>query len=149
MKAADKELRMQNVALESLVPEAMQADKGIGVRRFVDELLPTLDHAIAQRAEAARAANKVLRYVGKVEFSARSSGDSKSSVGAIKSVRCGIDAVSLDSPLAQLHGTDNMVVLTSEMYPRGAPLVVRGAGAGRAVTAAAVVADILELIGCR
>ena len=46
-----------------------------------------------------------------------------------------------------LRGTDNLVAFGSDMYA-AAPLVVQGAGAGREVTAAGVLGDIVELVGC-
>ena len=52
-----------------------------------------------------------------------------------------------DHPFAQLSGTDNMVVFTTERY-RERPLVIRGPGAGAEVTAAGVFGDILQVIRC-
>ena len=52
-----------------------------------------------------------------------------------------------DHPFAQLSGTDNMVVFTTERY-RARPLVIRGPGAGAEVTAAGVFGDILQVIRC-
>jgi hypothetical protein len=50
-------------------------------------------------------------------------------------------------PFAQLAGSDNMVVFTTERYPAAQPLIVRGPGAGAEVTAAGVLGDIVTL--CR
>jgi homoserine dehydrogenase len=49
-------------------------------------------------------------------------------------------------PFAQLSGSDNLVVFTTERY-RDRPLIVRGPGAGAEVTAAGVFVDLLQ-VGC-
>ncbi|HSW29781.1 MAG TPA: bifunctional aspartate kinase/homoserine dehydrogenase I [Longimicrobiales bacterium] len=48
-------------------------------------------------------------------------------------------------PCHSLAGTDNLVALRTERY--SSPLVIRGPGAGRTVTASGVLADILHAIG--
>lgn len=48
-------------------------------------------------------------------------------------------------PCHSLSGTDNMVALRTDRY--ASPLVIRGAGAGKEVTASAVLADILRAVG--
>lgn len=50
----------------------------------------------------------------------------------------------LAHPLASLSGSDNMIAFTTERYS-AQPLIVRGPGAGAAVTAAGVFADLLQL----
>jgi homoserine dehydrogenase len=47
-----------------------------------------------------------------------------------------------DHPLASLRGPDNLFSFTTARYAER-PLVVRGPGAGQAVTAAGVLADIV------
>jgi aspartokinase/homoserine dehydrogenase 1 len=48
-------------------------------------------------------------------------------------------------PLAQSRGTDNVIVVRTELY-RDPPLVIRGPGAGPDLTAAGVLQDALELL---
>jgi aspartokinase/homoserine dehydrogenase 1 len=48
-------------------------------------------------------------------------------------------------PCHSLAGTDNLVALRTERY--SSPLVIRGPGAGRTVTASGVLADILHAVG--
>jgi len=50
-----------------------------------------------------------------------------------------------DSPYFQLGGKDNIVLITSDRYAED-PLIVRGAGAGAAVTASGVFGDILKVL---
>ncbi len=61
-----------------------------------------------------------------------------------KSVRVGVVAVSMSSPLGSLGGTDNLFSFTTTRY-RTNPLVITGPGAGAGVTAAGVLADVLTL----
>ena len=56
----------------------------------------------------------------------------------------GLRQVGTDHPCHQLRGTDNLVAMTTERYVN--PLVIRGAGAGRDVTGAGVLADILRCL---
>ena len=61
-----------------------------------------------------------------------------------KGVTVGLQEVSPDNPFAQLGGSDNMIVFTTERYNER-PLVVRGPGAGAEVTAAGVFAEIITI----
>jgi aspartokinase/homoserine dehydrogenase 1 len=51
-----------------------------------------------------------------------------------------------DHAFAHIRLTDNIVQYTTERY-RDNPLVVQGPGAGPAVTAAGVLADVLRVAG--
>ena len=55
----------------------------------------------------------------------------------------GLEAVEASHPAASLDATDNLFAITTARY-RETPLVIRGRGAGPAVTAAGVFADILQ-----
>ncbi len=69
-----------------------------------------------------------VHYVGKIEN------------GAIK---LGLQVVDVDGAFASLHGTDNMIIFTTRRYLE-TPLIVRGPGAGPAVTAGGVLADLIK-----
>jgi aspartokinase/homoserine dehydrogenase 1 len=58
-------------------------------------------------------------------------------------LRIGIEAVGPDSPFARLRGTDNMIVFTTDRFSER-PLVIQGAGAGPAITAAGVLSDLIK-----
>ncbi len=60
---------------------------------------------------------------------------------------CACHRYNKEHPFAQLQGSDNMIVFTTERY-RQQPLIVRGPGAGAAVTAAGVVGDVIQAIRC-
>ena len=72
----------------------------------------------------------MLRYVGRLS---REEG---------ASVR--LEALPLEHPFARMNLTDNIVRYVSHRYSDN-PLVVQGPGAGPAVTAAGVFADLLRL----
>ncbi len=59
------------------------------------------------------------------------------------SIKVGLQAVDEDAPFASLHGTDNMIIFTTRRYLE-TPLIVRGPGAGPAVTAGGVLADLIK-----
>jgi aspartokinase/homoserine dehydrogenase 1 len=80
--------------------------------------------------EAARRKNGNLRYV------ARLTADGKASVG--------LDTVDADSAFSHINLTDNVVEFVTDRYSSN-PLVVQGPGAGPAVTAGGVFADLLRL----
>lgn len=56
----------------------------------------------------------------------------------------GLQLVTATNPFAQLSGSDNMIVFTTERYQER-PLVVQGAGAGAEVTAAGVFAEVITI----
>ncbi len=90
--------------------------------------LPLLDEPMERsRAEAAAAGGRLV-YLGSIE-------EGKASVG--------LTMVPSDHPCFTLHGSENLILVLSERY-HTVPLVVRGPGAGPAVTAAGVFADVLR-----
>lgn len=89
--------------------------------------LEELDSPFAERVAEARAAGGALRYVATV---------------TPQGVSVGLRVLPADHPLASLRGPDNLFSFTTERYAER-PLVVRGPGAGQAVTAAGVLADIV------
>jgi homoserine dehydrogenase len=114
-----------DLTVEPLYPETLAS---ISTDEFM-AALPALDAEYAARVGQARAAGKVLRYVAQV-------GPQGGTVGLM--------AVSRDSPLGALHGPANYISLRTARYDE-LPLVISGPGAGREVTAAGVLWDIIEL----
>ena len=54
-----------------------------------------------------------------------------------------LEALEFAHPFYSLQGSDNIIAITTDRYP--IPLVIKGAGAGAAVTAAGVFADIFKI----
>lgn len=128
-RAAGWPLEAGQVRVESLLGSALGA-AGAGE---VDGLLPTLDDALEQRRRKAAAAGARLRFVGRVDAGGG---------------RAGIEALPAHHRLSAGGGTDNVVAITSCRY-QASPLLVRGPGAGAAVTAAALLDDVLALVSTR
>ena len=121
------ELELGDVELESLVPDALA---GCGPEEFL-ERLPEFDAPMLERLEAARARDRVLRYVGTLDATA-----GRAHVGLVELER--------SHPFANINLTDNVVRFVTSRYDQN-PLIVQGPGAGPAVTAAGVFADLLRV----
>lgn len=118
-------LSWEDLPAEPLYPPAWNA---LGVEEFMAEL-PALDAEYAQRSAAALAAGRTLRYSVVVEEG-----------GAVASLL----EVPRDSALGGLQGPNCLLAMHTERY-HPLPLAIGGPGAGAAVTAAGVYADIISL----
>lgn len=117
-------IERDELEVESLIPaELSSVDQATFLRR-----LPEFDNQWRQRIQQAQQRNQTLRYTGRLVDG---------------TISIGIQSVPKDSPLGQLQGTDNLVQIFSDFYDE-TPLVIQGAGAGKEVTAAGVMADILK-----
>ena len=120
-------LALEDVKVESLVPPELS---GCTASEFLDAL-PTVDAAMLARLQKAQAAGRVLRYVGSVDASAGTAS-------------AGLAELDPSHAFAHVNLTDNAVRFVTARYHSN-PLVVQGPGAGPAVTAAAVFADLLRV----
>lgn len=119
-------LELSEVASNSFLPSAcLRTDS---VAAFYESLEANEAHFQSLLAEA-EAAGKKLKFVATFE-------NGEASVG--------LQAFAADHPFYNLHGKDNIVLFTTERYPEQ-PLVVKGAGAGAAVTASGVFADVIRI----
>ena len=119
-------LELGDAQVESLVPGAL-AD--CGVEDFLARL-HEFDAPMLARLEAARARGHVLRYVGSVDVAGHA--------------QVGVVELPASHPFANIALTDNIVRFQTARYDRN-PLIVQGPGAGPAVTAAGVFADLLRV----
>jgi homoserine dehydrogenase len=115
------------VHVDSLVPSALAA---LPLDDAVAEL-EQLDAPLQARWQQATDSGRVLRFVGRVDAD-----------GA----QVGLRELPADHPLAQGAGTDNRVAIHSDRY-RTQPLLIQGPGAGAEVTAAALLDDVLRIVG--
>lgn len=120
------EVELEDVEVESLVPEDLRASS---VEEYFDKLSGH-DAAAAAQLNAARSRGEVLRYVGTVEPGGK--------------VSASLRPYPLAHPFAGLSESDNVVSFRTARY-NVQPMIVRGPGAGPAVTAAGVFADLLRL----
>lgn len=119
-------VELDQIEIESLVPESLRDGS-------IDEFIAGIgqvDAAIATRAGAARAKGARLKYVATV-----------SRTGAVS---VGMREIPLDTVLGSLTGPENIITIRSGRYAAN-PINITGPGAGAAVTAAGVLADMLEL----
>ncbi|MCP3097434.1 bifunctional aspartate kinase/homoserine dehydrogenase I [Myxococcus sp. K15C18031901] len=122
-----RDVELEQVTLESLLPADFDATGPLDA--FLARL-PEVDAAFQRRVERLRDEGQVLRYVGSV---------------TPEGCTVGLKAVPLDNPLAAVKGGENALSFLSERYSP-TPLVIRGYGAGAAVTASGVLADVLRLV---
>jgi aspartokinase/homoserine dehydrogenase 1 len=120
-------LEVDDIELVGLVPASLST---CATQEFLDRL-PELDEAMIARLEAARQRGRVLRYVGALDAAS-----GRASVG--------LEEFEPTHPFANINPTDNVVRFVTSRYDRN-PLVVQGPGAGPAVTAGGVFADLLRV----
>jgi aspartokinase/homoserine dehydrogenase 1 len=121
------QLELDDIVVEPVVP----LDRVDHVDRAeLIVALEALDDSFSSKIKAAEAAGEVLRYVGRIE-------NHKCSVA--------IEAVPSDKPLGAIRDGENALVLHTHYY-QPIPLVLRGYGAGAAVTASGVFGDILRTV---
>jgi aspartokinase/homoserine dehydrogenase 1 len=120
-------LELADVEVESLVPAALAK---ASVEEFLKRL-PDFDAPMAKRVQQARSAGQVLRYVAAIDVKARTA-------------KVRLESFAPSHPFASISLTDNIVQFVTGRYCDN-PLIVRGPGAGPAVTAAGIFADLLRL----
>ncbi|CCG83067.1 putative ABC transporter [Taphrina deformans PYCC 5710] len=116
--------------VKSLIPKALEAAKS------GDEFmsgLPSHDDEFADLLEAAKKNDSVLRFVGVID----------NTVSPPK-IAVELKEFPVSHPFAGLQGSDNIIAFYTDRYGKQ-PLIVQGAGAGAAVTAMGVMADVLKI----
>lgn len=127
-REAGMALELSDVEVESVLPADFAA--GASTDDFI-AALPQLDDSFAKRIEAAKAGGKVLRYIGEIT-------DGK--------CRVAIKALAAEHPLAKVKDGENALAIHTRYY-QPIPFVLRGYGAGAAVTSAGVFSDIMRTLG--
>jgi aspartokinase/homoserine dehydrogenase 1 len=120
------DVEVGDVPIESLVPSSLAK---LPVEEFMNQL-EQLDEPIYEKYKKAKEENKRLCYVGRVDENGNCS--------------VALKGYPMDHPFSQASGTDNVICFTTDRYLTQ-PLVIKGPGAGREVTAGGVFADILRL----
>ena len=124
-----KQLReaIDGVTIESLIPDFL---KDADSTTFLQKLHQT-DNYWKERLEKSQNTGKTLRYTGSLRDD---------------SIRIGIQETDKQTPIGQLTGTNNLIQIKTERY-YDQPLIIQGPGAGKEVTAAGVLSDILKISG--
>lgn len=121
-------LELSDVTVESVLPADFA--QNCSTAEFM-ALLPSLDDAFAKRIAAAKAEGKVLRYIGEI---------------VAGNCKVAIKAVAEYHPLAKVKDGENALAIHTRYY-QPIPFVLRGYGAGAAVTSAGVFSDIMRTLG--
>jgi bifunctional aspartokinase / homoserine dehydrogenase 1 len=119
-------LELTDIKIQNLVPDDCLGD--ITVDEFFKRL-EKHDHAYEKLLTQASSQGQKLRYKAILR-----DGDVRVELGSVNS----------DHPFYSLSGSDNIILLTTERYHER-PMVIRGPGAGAAVTAAGVFADVIRI----
>ncbi|MEN0062625.1 MAG: bifunctional aspartate kinase/homoserine dehydrogenase I [Myxococcota bacterium] len=128
------DLEMDQVEIEPLVDATLLDIPE--VEAFL-EALKDARQGLADRVSAARGRGEVLRYLAVID------------PAATPVLKVGVTTVGQGHPAFALSSSQSMVAFYTERYATH-PLVVSGAGAGGAVTASGVLADIIRIgVGLR
>jgi aspartokinase/homoserine dehydrogenase 1 len=125
-REAGFELELGDITIENLVPEPLR--QLATAEQFLCGLTD-YDEIFERLVSNAHEEGKRLRYIAQFD-------GEKASVS--------LQAVDRNHPFFSLSGSDNILAFTTERY-HSSPLVIQGPGAGAAVTAAGVFADIVRV----
>jgi aspartokinase/homoserine dehydrogenase 1 len=121
------QLELEDIQVEPVVPQDVVGH--VEHSQLIDALR-TLDAAFAARVAQAAARGEVLRYVARLEGGR---------------CRVTIESVPKSRPLGAVRDGENALVIHT-LYYQPIPMVLRGYGAGAAVTAAGAFGDLLRTV---
>lgn len=126
-REAGLELELSDIEVESVLGNDFDATGSVD--EFIAKL-PSLDPTFGALIDNAKSSDEVLRYVGE-----------------IKDGKCKVKIVSVgaDNPLFAVKNGENALAIHSRYY-QPIPFVLRGYGAGAAVTAAGVFGDVMRTL---
>lgn len=126
-REAGMQLELRDIKIQSVLPDNFDASGDVDT--FMQNLTQ-LDSVMNKQVAEAKASGKVLRYIGNII-------DGKCQVS--------IEAVDVSHPLYSIKDGENALAIHSRYY-QPLPFVLRGYGAGAAVTAAGVFGDLLRTL---
>jgi bifunctional aspartokinase / homoserine dehydrogenase 1 len=119
-------LELSDIGVENLVPDDCREQ--MNIEEFFSRLAKH-DNEFETLRKKAAAKHEKLRYMAILE-----NGKTKIQLASVGE----------SHPFYSLSGSDNIILLTTERY-KERPMVIRGPGAGAAVTAAGVFADVIRI----
>lgn len=125
IRESGESIEIEDIKNESFLPQdALEADN---VTRFY-EIIKDQDSVFKELLNTAQKQNARLKYVAEYK-------EGSASVG--------LKEIPEDHPFYNLEGKDNIVMFYTNRY-KDQPLIIKGAGAGAAVTASGLFADIIR-----
>jgi homoserine dehydrogenase len=125
-REAGLKLEFDDIEVENLVIPSLRTSS---LHQFLDEL-KQLDSVLQEKKDSLKE-GEVLRHLGELDV-------------LNKKLKVSLKAVKEESPAGQLKGSDGFFEIYSESYAAN-PLVIKGAGAGKAVTARGLLSDIIKV----
>lgn len=124
-------LELEDIDCQNLVPLAAQS---LSTNTFLENA-DILDHYFAEQLQIAKQQNGCLRYVARF-----------TKTGSGFRAKVALEILANNHAFANLTPCDNIFLLTTKWYQEN-PLIIRGPGAGRDVTAGGIHSDLVNL--CR
>ena len=119
-------MELSDISNRSFVPEeCMKTDSIEEFYKKLDEH----DHVFQQLVDEAKSKNERIKFVASFENNEATTG---------------LESFGSEHPFYELDGKDNIVLFYTKRYSEQ-PLVVKGAGAGAAVTASGIFADVMRI----
>ncbi|MDG1778627.1 MAG: bifunctional aspartate kinase/homoserine dehydrogenase I [Flavobacteriaceae bacterium] len=125
IRESGESIEIEDIKNDSFLPKGALEAKNVAA---FYELIKTKDSAFKALLNAAETKNARLKYVATYK-------DGLASVG--------LKEIPEDHPFYNLEGKDNIVMFYTNRY-KDQPLIIKGAGAGAAVTASGLFADIIR-----
>lgn len=116
---------IEDIKINTFIPESYFTGS---IENFWEKI-PEMDAEFEENREKLSANGKFWRFVAKFE-------NDKAEIG--------LQEITAGHPFADLQGSNNLVMFTTERYHEF-PMIIKGYGAGAAVTAAGVFADIIRV----
>ncbi|KAJ6151699.1 Homoserine dehydrogenase [Penicillium chermesinum] len=118
--------------VQSLIPDELRSlpSSPAGRAQFMREL-PRFDSQMAAAKEEAVRQDKVLRYIGSIDFTSQK-------------IKVGLEHIEKDDPIAKLNGSQIVSIYTKRDPVN--PVILKGGGGGGEITARCVMSDLLQVI---
>lgn len=133
-RMAGMPLSLEDIECENLVPQALQTLSLTEFLQRIDEL----DTPFALRLKQAHAQGNVIRYIARLVVNLDDEGNRHISA------RVSLEELDPSDAFSTLTPCDNIFQIKSEWYQSN-PLIIRGPGAGRDVTAGGIHADLVRV----
>jgi len=136
-RAAGFNLSLEDISCENLVPESLQA---LSKEEFLSRA-NEVDHYFAEQLSKASQDNACIRYVAR--FFVENDNNEAAQSNQIKA-RVSLEFLDKSDAFASLTPCDNIFQIKSLWYQEN-PLIIRGPGAGRDVTAGGIHSDLVSI----